>query len=341
MKVLHTSDWHLGRSLYGQKRYHEFAAFLDWLIDTINDKQVDVLLVAGDVFDTHNPSNKAQQLYYDFLCKVATSSCKHVVVIAGNHDSPSFLSAPKQILKALNVHLVGAMSDSLEDEVIVLTNEQQAIAIVCAVPYLRDKDLRLVEAGESIDDKNRKLAEGLKQHYQAVCAIAEQKQVQLQQQHQLSVPIIGMGHLFTAGGQTLADDGVRELYVGSLAYIGVDAFPTCIDYMALGHLHVPQRVGGSEHIRYCGSPIAMGFGEAKQQKQVVVIEFADHEKQIEQVDIPCFWPLVKIEGELATLIADIELLKQQQSQAWLEIEYTGKQLFSDVRQSIDDVLKGS
>jgi len=120
MKILHTSDWHLGRSLYGRKRYEEFSAFLDWLAQTIEKEKVDALLVAGDVFDTSTPSNRAQELYYRFLSRVSTSCCRHVVVIAGNHDSPTFLNAPRELLRALNIYVVGSMTDTLEDEVIVL-----------------------------------------------------------------------------------------------------------------------------------------------------------------------------------------------------------------------------
>ncbi|MBT5267882.1 MAG: exonuclease subunit SbcD, partial [Candidatus Marinimicrobia bacterium] len=178
MKILHTSDWHLGRSLYGRKRYEEFSAFLDWLDKTIEDEKVDALLVAGDVFDTSTPSNRAQELYYRFLCRVAASCCRHVVVIAGNHDSPSFLNAPKELLRALNVYVVGSVSDALDDEVIVLHKDGKPEAIVCAVPYLRDKDIRTVEPGENIDDKNAKLVEGLKNHYANVCDIAEQKRAE-------------------------------------------------------------------------------------------------------------------------------------------------------------------
>ena len=134
MKILHTSDWHLGRSLYGRKRYEEFSAFLNWLAQTIEDEDVDVLLVAGDVFDTSTPSNRAQELYYRFLCRVSRSCCRHVVVIAGNHDSPSFLNAPKELLRILNVHVVGSMTEALDDEVIALCKDNKPEAIICAVP---------------------------------------------------------------------------------------------------------------------------------------------------------------------------------------------------------------
>lgn len=137
MKILHTSDWHLGRSLYGRKRHNEFSSFLGWIETFIIENDIDALLIAGDVFDTSSPSNYAQELYYSFLCRVATSCCRHIVIIAGNHDSPSFLNAPKEILKVLNVYVVGNITEKLEEEITVLYDKQeQPQAIICAVPYL-------------------------------------------------------------------------------------------------------------------------------------------------------------------------------------------------------------
>ena len=146
MRLLHTSDWHIGRTLYGRKRYAEFEAFLNWLAETIQQHEVDALLVAGDIFDTSAPSNRAQELYYRFLCRVAASNCRHVVVIAGNHDSPSFLNAPKELLRALDVHVIGSACENPADEVLVFADAQGAPElIVCAVPYLRDRDIRVAE----------------------------------------------------------------------------------------------------------------------------------------------------------------------------------------------------
>jgi exonuclease SbcD len=341
MKILHTSDWHLGRSLYGRKRYKEFSAFLDWLAQTIEDEKVDALLVAGDVFDTSTPSNRAQELYYRFLCRVAASCCRHVVVIAGNHDSPSFLNAPKELLRALNVYVVGSMTQALDDEVIVLHADDTPKAIVCAVPYLRDKDIRTVEPGETIDDKNAKLALGLKNHYADVCAIAEQKRAELKSAGHDDIPIVAMGHLFTAGGKTAPGDGVRELYVGSLAHVGEEAFPSSIDYLALGHLHVPQAVGSAEHIRYCGSPIPMGYGEATQEKQVVLIEWGGTMPNIQELPVPCFQKLVRIVGSLDDIHAKLEELKKEESDAWLEIEYTGSDIIGNLRGMLDEAMAGA
>lgn len=341
MKILHTSDWHLGRSLYGRKRYGEFSAFLDWLILTIEDEGIDALLVAGDVFDTSTPSNRAQELYYRFLCRVSTSCCRHVVVIAGNHDSPSFLNAPKELLRVLNVYVVGSMTEALDDEVIVLSEDDKPKAIVCAVPYLRDKDVRTVEPGETIDDKNAKLVEGLKNHYADVCEIAEQKRAEFENAGQVGIPIVAMGHLFTAGGKTVDGDGVRELYVGSLAHVGEEAFPSSIDYLALGHLHVPQSVGSAEHIRYCGSPIPMGYGEATQAKKVVLVNFNGITPNIRELPVPCFQPLSRIKGSMDDIHAKIEELKEEESCAWLEIEYAGNEVIGNLRDLLDEVLTES
>ncbi|SMC97744.1 Exodeoxyribonuclease I subunit D [Desulfocicer vacuolatum DSM 3385] len=341
MKILHTSDWHLGRSLYGQKRYNEFSKFLDWLGKTIEDQGIDALLIAGDLFDTNTPSNRAQALYYDFLCRVAASCCHHVVIIAGNHDSPSFLNAPKEVLRALNVHVVGAITESMEDEVIVLENNKQPQAIVCGIPYLRDRDIRTVAPGETMDDKNAKLIKGIKNHYADVCAMARQKQTKFKCAGQGTIPIIAMGHLFTAGGKTVDGDGVRELYVGSLAHVDADVFPSSIDYLALGHLHVCQRVGAMEHMRYSGSPIPMGYGEAKQQKKIILVEFEDTLPHVKEIEVPCFQELVRIAGTLDDIHEKVADLKKNHSRAWLEIEYIGRDIITNLRETLDEALADS
>ncbi|QRO14310.1 exonuclease SbcCD subunit D C-terminal domain-containing protein [Moraxella osloensis] len=274
LTLLHTSDWHLGRRLYGKPRYDEFKQFLDWQLQTLREQKVDVLLIAGDIFDTTAPSNQAQNLYYDFLSQVCDTDCRHVIIVAGNHDSASFLEAPKQLLKSFNIHIIGSMTDTPTDEVITLLDKAgQPELIVMAVPYLRDRDVRTVGHGERLDDKERKLAQGIKAHYAQIADIAIAQQAQLKAKYKRSIPIVATGHLFTVGGQTMEGDGVRDLYVGSLGSIGAEIFHPQIDYVALGHLHIPQAVGGQPHIRYAGSPIAMGFGESRQQKQVHLLRF--------------------------------------------------------------------
>ncbi len=337
MRILHTSDWHLGRSLVQRKRYDEFNRFLDWLIKTVEERSIDALIVAGDIFDNTTPGNQAQAMYYSFLGRAANTCCNNIIVISGNHDSPTFLEAPKQILSAINVHVIGTASDNPEDEVIVLKDQNNVPqAIVCAVPYLRDRDIRTVKPGETIEDKAANLIKGMQNHYASVCAFAENKRQELG-----DLPLIATGHLFTAGGKTVEGDGVRELYVGTIAHVSTDLFPPGIDYLALGHLHMPQKVGGHDHIRYCGSPIPMNFAEAKQQKKVIQVEFTGRSPQIEEINLPCFQTLEKISGDMEEIRERIAELVSQKSNAWLEIEYTGQHIVADLDQGIFDAIAGS
>jgi len=338
MKVLHTSDWHIGRTLHGRKRYEESEAFLNWLLGLIEGEAIDLLLVAGDVFDNSTPSNTAQEIYYRFLCRAAASANRHVVITAGNHDSPTFLNAPRELLKYLNVHVVGCASTPPADEAIVLAGaDREPGAVVCAVPYLRDRDIRVAEAGESIEEKERKLVEGIRTHYRLVCEAARRKSDLLN----TPVPIIAMGHLFAAGGRTVDGDGVRELYIGSLAQVGADLFPEGIDYLALGHLHIPQKVGGSEVIRYCGSPLPIGFGEADQQKCVVLAEFSGKTPLVTEIPVPTFRELKTLRGDWQTIAGGIEALRSKGEEPWLEIVYDGEEIIGNLRERLDEANKGT
>ena len=338
MKFLHTSDWHLGRTLYGKRRLEDFTAFLTWLKNCIDEENITLLLIAGDVFDTTTPSNSAQKLYYQFLCDVAQSKCEHIVIIGGNHDSPSFLNAPKQLLSAINVHVIGAASDNIDDEIIIATKDGMPQALVCAVPYLRDKDIRKIEAGESAETKQKKLVAGIENHYQEVRVKALEKRDALHP----SLPIIGMGHLFTTGGKVQEDDGVRDLYVGNLAKIHASTIAEDFHYLALGHLHVPQRVDGKETIRYCGSPIPMGFGEAQQTKKIIIGEFnTSGELSLTDKDIPSFQKLAQISGSLEEILTAISNYALQEISLWLEVRYTGKTAIHDLRAKIEDACIGT
>ena len=338
MKIIHTSDWHIGRSLYGRKRYEESEAFLDWLVKLISAENVDALLVAGDVFDNSTPSNQAQELYYRFLCRVAESSCRHVVITAGNHDSPSFLNAPREVLRYLNVHVIGSITGSAADEVLVLDDRQgEPALIVCAVPYLRDRDIRTSEAGESPAAKEAKLLEGIRRHYQEVCLVAEQTRTRLNR----VLPVAAMGHLFAAGGRTVEGDGVRSLYIGSLARVGNDVFPPLIDYLALGHLHIPQQVGHSDTRRYSGSPLPMGFGEAGQAKQVYKVDFDGSQPAVTALPVPTFQALERIQGDWETIARRLDELRATASSVWLEIIYEGNEIISDLRERLDQATAGT
>ena len=339
MRLLHTSDWHIGRTLYGRKRYEEFEAFLEWLANTIKESGVNVLLVAGDVFDTSVPGNRSQEIYYRFLCRVAASSCRHIIIVAGNHDSPSFLNAPGKLLKALNIHVVGSVCDPTEDEVLELTDESGTPElIVCAVPYLRDRDIRSAGAGECFEDKHRNLLEGIRCHYQAISAIAWLKQTG----NGSKIPMICMGHLFTSGGKTVEGDGVRELYVGSLAHVAADIFPEHANYVALGHLHVPQKVNNSSIIRYSGSPLPMGFGESGQIKNVCLadLEIKDSEivTTVQLIDVPVFQKLERIKGNLEQILKRLDDLSAEDSSVWIEVIYEGEAVIENIRERLSEAI---
>lgn len=327
--------------LYGRNRQQEFESFLEWLAGIIETQGIEVLLVAGDIFDTTTPGNVTQKLYYRFLNRIALtqgSPCRHVVITSGNHDSPTFLDAPKELLRSFDVHVLGAVTGNPEDEIRVL-HDRQGIpeALVCAVPFLRDRDIRYVEPGESLEDKIRKLSDGVSRHYADIARLAEVRR----QSFGVHIPVIAMGHLFTAGCITVEGDGVREVYAGALSLICSSAFPSEFDYVALGHLHVPQKVDGAEHKRYCGSPIPMGFGEAKQTKLVLQVDFQERVPTVTEITIPCFQPLERLGGSLDELNVAIAALRASDSTAWLEIEYRGEEPASVVQEVLEKAVEDS
>ena len=338
MRILHTSDWHLGRSLLGKRRYTEFSQFLDWMLQCIEQHQIEVLIIAGDIFDTTTPSVTAQDQYYNFLARAATqSSCQHIVVIGGNHDSASFLNAPGAILKNLDVHVVGQACDDIQDEVLVLNNRaSEAGLIVCAVPFLSDRDIRRYVPLESLADKDERVIAAYHQHYQEVADYAKQ----LAEQYQ--VPMIATGHLFMTGGLTTEGDGVRDLYVGTLGQLKTDLFSPDFNYIALGHIHQHQKVGGLEHIRYSGSPLPMCFDEITRPKKVLIVDFDEaHQAQIQEIEVPRFQRLDKISGDLKQLRSQIEALKSLNESIWLEVTYASDELQPNLRATLMELIKDS
>lgn len=336
MKVLHTSDWHLGRTLYGRRCTNEFQQFLDWLVAEIDRQKADCLLIAGDVFDSTTPSNIAQTQYYSFLYNVSKTCCRHVIIIGGNHDSPSLLNAPRQLLRQLNVSIVGSKTDNPADEVIILHDQDNnAEAIVCAVPYLRDRDVRKSETYESIDEKARKLVDGIHQHYLDVVQIAEQKKRESSE----NIPIIAMGHLFAAGGKIAENNEVRDLYVGTLAHIPSTFFPDTIDYLALGHLHIAQKVNSSSTRRYSGSPLQLSFGSYNNQKSITAVTFAS-DIFVETIAVPSFLRLETVSGKASEIIAAVEDLLTEQGPIILEVHYSGQNI-AILRDALEEMISGS
>ena len=324
MKILHTSDWHLGKTLYAKKDRHiEHTLFLEWLLKTIKDNSIDLLLIAGDIFDTASPSSTSQKMYYDFLIKVKNSGCKNVIVTGGNHDSPSFLNAPKGLLAAMNVSVIGNATENIEDEIIVVYDKNKKPSlIVCAVPFLRERDISRFAEGENYSDRSKRINENVKKHYEKIAGLAEKKRNELG----VNIPIIATGHLSVAGGMRNADDGVRDTYIGNIEAIGSDIFPKTFDYVALGHYHIKSVI--KDHIRYCGSPIPMGFGEAGQKKGVYIIDF-DNGKNIKSIEIPVFQKLETITGDKTFIEKRIAELKDSGASVWVEIIYDSDEIFPD------------
>ena len=325
MKLLHTSDWHLSRTLYSKKeRQEEHAAFLKWLLKIIEDNSIDLLIVAGDIFDNASPSATSQKMYYNFLLNVRNSGCQNVIIVAGNHDSPSFLNAPKDILAVLNVYVIGNIDENIENEIVeIKNNEKNPIAIVCAVPFLRERDISRFTEGESYGNRSKRIAENIKKHYENAAEVAEQKRKSLNK----NIPIIATGHLSVAGGKTTEDDGVRETYFGNIECVGSDIFPPVFDYVALGHYHIPSKI--SETVRYCGSPIPMGFGEANQKKSVYIVDFDDSKPNVSTVEIPVFQQLETIRGDKSLINNRLEEIKKSDTSVWVEIIYEGTEIFPD------------
>ena len=337
MLIFHTADWHLGAQLANRRRAPEHQAFLRWLLQQIANHQANALIIAGDVFDTTTPPTYAQETYFHFLSQLADlPHFRHAIIVAGNHDSPSFLDAPAPMLSHLNIHVIGSAKANPADEVIVLKNEfGEDELIVCAVPYLRERDVRTSQAGESQSDKNQKVIQGTAKHYaetfQAACAIRGERQI----------PIIGTGHLFctsTKNSHIEQGDGVRELYVGTLNRFPVELFPA-FDYLALGHLHIPQNIHSNQLIRYSGSPIQMGFGECTQQKSITTIQFERTTPKLDTLSIPVFQRLAKLSGCLKEIQQQIADLPDEC--VWLEIHYTGAEHIADLRTTLESCLKNT
>jgi len=289
MKILHTSDWHLGQKFLYNDREEEHRCALAWLIDTIKAEQIDGLLVAGDIFDISNPPNYARRLYYNFLTQLLRTNCKHIVITGGNHDSPAMLDAPRELLAALRVHVVGAATERVEDELIEWRDEAGELqAVIAAVPFLRDSDLRYSVAGESGYARVERVRAGILQHYQTLGEAMQQY---------TDVPKIATGHLYVKNAY--ASDKQDNIYIGDKENIEARQFPEIFDYVALGHIHRAQAIAGEERVRYSGSLIPLSFSETQDDKSVYVLDFQKNKlKNIETIAVPTFRRLKTVEGTL-------------------------------------------
>ena len=265
MKILHTADWHIGKQLYKHDLEDQLLLFFDWLIDSIQTDKIDVLLVSGDVFDLANPSVKDRKIYYQFLSRLISCKIK-VIITGGNHDAVGMLNAPREILETLDITVIGGATQPITDELVEVKNSQGDISlVVAAVPFLRDRDLRHATTDDQFPNRTAAIRAGIKKHYEQLADICKQRYE--------GIPIIAMGHLYVRSA--LTSESEREIHVGNTAAVEVSYFDPVFQYVALGHIHKPQKMSKNEMVRYSGSPIALSFSEKEDRKQVVTLEVKD------------------------------------------------------------------
>jgi DNA repair protein SbcD/Mre11 len=287
MKILHTSDWHLGKQLKKVEFHEDMELFFNWLLDLIEKESIDVLLMSGDLFDQSNPSQTAIKQYYQFLKRMIElpQTCK-IIITGGNHDAPAVLDAPKELLNMLDIAVVGGVPEDVS-ELFVKVEMESGKLVVAAVPFLRDRDIRKVAPGESYSDKVALVKDAMKHYYHTVES----------HYHKCysGFPYIVMGHLFVSGSEV--SDSERDIQVGNQAGVGASIFGQAPHYVALGHIHKPQTAGAA-HIRYSGSPIPLSFSEKNDAKQVVLLEWNGREFQQQILHVPTFRKLITLKGTL-------------------------------------------
>ncbi|KON81535.1 exonuclease SbcCD subunit D C-terminal domain-containing protein [Azoarcus sp. PA01] len=308
MRLLHTSDWHLGQSLHDFDRTYEHQQFLDWLLALIATEQPDVLLIAGDVFDNANPSASAQHQLYRFLT-AARERMPHlsIVIIAGNHDSPGRLEATSPFLELFDAAVVGHVhrradqSIDVERLVVPLKNRHGVVAAWClAIPFLRAGDVPRI-AGEGEGEHDAYLA-GVAALYRQALAVAHSRR-------QPGQAIVAMGHCHMAHGK-LSELSERRIVVGGAEALPTGIFDARIAYVALGHLHLAQAVGGRDHIRYSGSPLPMSFAELDYPHQVVCVELdGEAVAEIRPVRVPRSVELIRVPKTHASIDDVLPLLE--------------------------------
>lgn len=303
MRFIHTSDWHLGQTLYDFDRTFEHQCFLDWLLETLIAEAPDALLIAGDIFDSANPSAAAQQQFYRFLTEARKAVPQlSIVVIAGNHDSPGRLEAPSPFMALLEATVIGHIhrlpdgSIDVERLVIPLKNASGDIAAWClAIPFLRPGDVPRVET------EGDAYLEGITLLYQQALDVARARCLP----HQA---IIAMGHCHTVGG-VVSDLSERRIVIGGAEALSANIFDDALSYVALGHLHFAQRVGNRDHIRYSGSPLPMSFAEIHYPHQVLRVDLEGKAIQaIHPLPVPRSVELLRIPPSPAPLPTVLETL---------------------------------
>ncbi|MEZ8120342.1 exonuclease subunit SbcD [Vibrio splendidus] len=337
MKILHTSDWHLGQNFYNKSRKNEHERFLQWLLEQVTEHDIDAIIVAGDIFDTSTPPSYAREMYNKFVVDSNKIDCQ-LVLLGGNHDSVSVLKETQQLLKYMGADVIPNTNEDHATQVVELKGKNGDVeALVCAIPFIRPRDVLTSQAGVTGVERQKQLGDAIKQHYQSVYDAAVKKRATFENSEHM--PIIATGHLTAMGVQQ--SDSVRDIYVGNLDGFAADGFPDA-DYIALGHIHRPQVVAKREYIRYSGSPIPLSFDELKSQKQVCVVEFVEGERTISQLPVPTFQPLAEIKGDLSEIESQLNQyigLDSEQS-VWLSIEVQAQDYLSDLQERMRALTEG-
>ncbi|AGS58735.1 TPA: exonuclease subunit SbcD [Proteus mirabilis] len=337
MRIIHTSDWHLGQYFFTKTRAQEHQQFLDWLLAQIREQQVDAVIVAGDIFDTGSPPSYARELYNRFVVAIRDTQCQ-LIILGGNHDSVATLNESKSLLACLNTTVIANVHTETPQAPIILYQKNHTPgALLCAIPYLRPRDMINSKSGQSGADKQGALKEAIADYYQRQYQAA----LDLRKQLNVNIPIIATGHLTTIGASV--SDSVREIYIGTLEAFNATLFPP-FDYIALGHIHRPQRVNKSGHIRYSGSPIPLSFDESAQQKSVCLIDFEqDKLAEMTLLAIPEFQLLRTLSGSLQEIATQLEKLATQYNEMdttiWLDIEVSTQDYLSDIQTRIQELTQ--
>lgn len=306
MKIVHTSDWHLGARLREEDRSMEHAAFLDWLAGLMAGERPDALVVSGDIFDLKSPSPQAQSLYYGFLARVVAGRlCRRVIVVAGNHDNSRLLAAPSRLLVELGVSVVSVAADDVSGEVVVVPDASGSPGLaVAAIPFMFEAELsnfglEAVSAGASREERT---AAGWRCHVTAAIEAARAAAP--------GVPVVATGHAAVLGAAASDADSERCRCVGGVEACDPSPFAAA-DYVALGHLHRPQAVPGCEgRVFYSGSPLRMSFDEGGCAKVVNVVTFGapGEPPRVEHRAVPETVPLVTLRGAPAEVMASLSRL---------------------------------
>lgn len=341
MKILHTADWHLGQLFHEYDRTFEHQQFLIWLLETIKTEEIEVLLVSGDVFDISNPSAASIRMFYSFLQKSTQENPNlQIVITAGNHDSASRLEAPKPLLESSNIHIIGTVeknadgSINYEKMIIPLRNNLGEIQSWCiAIPFLRTGDY------PAVLEASNPYAEGVAKLYEEAFTFV--KGIKKHNQD-----IIAMGHLHTQKAVTTDMDKSERLIMGGVECVAADAFHPEIKYVALGHIHKAQKIGGNEHIRYSGSPLPMSFSERNYKHQVVIFNLENEITDLKMLEIPVTIPLLQIPSKPAVLeevIKQLFALKDKNDQEpapYLEVQVLLEEPEPGLRHKIETALIG-